>query len=557
MPASSPRCARSRASGCSSSSRRLGVARGTVTARLEKLQAPRGGHRLRARPRPGRARLPGAGVRLPRDRPGPPRRGRRRPARRPRGARGAQRHRRPRPAVPRRRARQRPPPGRHQPHGRPPGRCGARRATSRCRARSPTATRRSCAPRARRAARAARRLSRRRRARRTVRAGGRRAARRAAARCSRCVRGSPRRARSSCSRAIGRQSSSTTAAGSPATSAASRSRCSAHSRRRVSRASAGSQVDDVHLAVVEQRVGVEVRRADRQPAVVDDPDLRVDVEAVDRAPRCAPQSVAARKRRGRRRASASARTRELAAGVLLAVVRARGQDDDDAEVVVSAGRGAWPRARRRPRAPRGTGSRGTRAARRSAARGRRPRGCGSRRRGTKSYWRSGSVRTTWTSTSPAGAGGRRAARRPARRVTSLQRPAKCAATSATAGPRRREVASCQPSRPRAGWAFVSYRSPPSSGQVDPADERDLVVDDHELLVVAVQRARARVARRADLRPARQLVARVARRGAVGGERVRRRARPHEHADVDALGRVGEQFAQDDGRLVAGERRSAA
>ena len=36
--------------------------------------------------------------------------------------------------------------------------------------------------------------------------------------------------------------------------------------------------DEVDLAVVEERVLVQVRRADRQPAVVNDPDLRVDVD---------------------------------------------------------------------------------------------------------------------------------------------------------------------------------------------------------------------------------------------------------------------------------------
>ena len=70
---------------------------------------------------------------------------------------------------------------------------------------------------------------------------------------------------------------------------------------------------DVHLAVVEERVGVEVRRADRQPAVVDDADLGVDVEAVDRPPRA---------RRDRRGEEAAARVRaredrDLAAGVVL------------------------------------------------------------------------------------------------------------------------------------------------------------------------------------------------------------------------------------------------
>ena len=38
--------------------------------------------------------------------------------------------------------------------------------------------------------------------------------------------------------------------------------------------------DDVHLGVVEQRVLVQVRRAQREPVVVDDRDLRVDVDGI-------------------------------------------------------------------------------------------------------------------------------------------------------------------------------------------------------------------------------------------------------------------------------------
>ena len=68
-------------------------------------------------------------------------------------------------------------------------------------------------------------------------------------------------------------------AGSPA---ASRSRCSAHSRRRVSRASAGSQVTTSTSVSLNSAVLVEVGRADREPGVVDDADLRVHVERAGR-----------------------------------------------------------------------------------------------------------------------------------------------------------------------------------------------------------------------------------------------------------------------------------
>ena len=50
------------------------------------------------------------------------------------------------------------------------------------------------------------------------------------------------------------------------TSSGVASRCSAHRRSRVSRASAGSRGKEVHLGVVEQRVGIQVGRADREPA---------------------------------------------------------------------------------------------------------------------------------------------------------------------------------------------------------------------------------------------------------------------------------------------------
>ena len=59
-------------------SRRLGVARGTVQARLDRLQATGRGLRLGSRARAGRARLPGDGVPDPGDPPGPARRPRRR-----------------------------------------------------------------------------------------------------------------------------------------------------------------------------------------------------------------------------------------------------------------------------------------------------------------------------------------------------------------------------------------------------------------------------------------------------------------------------------------------
>ncbi len=118
--------------------------------------------------------------------------------------------------------------------------------------------------------------------------------------------------------------------GFPATSLSSRSRCSAHSRSRVARAIVLVVGDDVHLRVVQQRVGVEIRRADREPAVVDDADLGVDVDDVA-------QLRLARVHGAGEEAVVVAvgldQRRDLAARDVGAVVRARGQEHDDTEVV--------------------------------------------------------------------------------------------------------------------------------------------------------------------------------------------------------------------------------
>src|SRR5947207_2810475 len=92
----------------------------------------------------------------------------------------------------------------------------------------------------------------------------------------------------------------------------------------------GLAADEVHLGVVEERVLVEVGGADRQPAVVDDPDLRVDV---DRLPRGAVSGV-----QGAGEESAGAgvghfEPANLAAAVLVAAVGMRRKNRDDAEVV--------------------------------------------------------------------------------------------------------------------------------------------------------------------------------------------------------------------------------
>ena len=81
------------------------------------------------------------------------------------------------------------------------------------------------------------------------------------------------------------------------------------------------------------------------------------------------------------------------------------------------------------------------------------------------------------------------------------------------------------------------------GQVDPAHERRLVVDDDELLVVAVERALSRVERHRDARAAGELLARLPHLAAIRVEERQRRARPGENAHVDSLRRLGEQLSQ--------------
>ena len=86
----------------------------------------------------------------------------------------------------------------------------------------------------------------------------------------------------------------------------------------------------------------------------------------------------------------------------------------------------------------------------------------------------------------------------------------------------------------------------------PADERHLVVDHDDLLVVRVLEAHARVRLCLDVGPAREdLHVRLdvpLRRP----EHAERRALPHEEADVDPPGDVREQVAEDDRLLLPGE-----
>ena len=90
-------------------------------------------------------------------------------------------------------------------------------------------------------------------------------------------------------------------------------------------------------------------------------------------------------------------------------------------------------------------------------------------------------------------------------------------------------------------------------EVDAADEGQLVVDDHELLVVAVQRPLVRVERAHD---GAVLAKRVA-RAAYGAPRHRihrqRRSAPQQHAYGHTPSGVREEVVQDHRRLVRRQR----
>ena len=92
------------------------------------------------------------------------------------------------------------------------------------------------------------------------------------------------------------------------------------------------------------------------------------------------------------------------------------------------------------------------------------------------------------------------------------------------------------------------------GEVDPADERDAVVDDDRLLVVAMHRPLLRVERALDLRVADEAIAHLPHVLARRAEERQGCARPHQHANVDALRQLTEQVAEHDWLALALERK---
>ena len=150
------------------------------------------------------------------------------------------------------------------------------------------------------------------------------------------------------------------------------------------------------------------------------------------------------------------------------------------------------------------------------------------------------------------AGGRRCPRaaRSAWPAVASQRRAKCAATSRTIGPRRQAGRVVPADLVRLVRVLVGVVAVAGQrGQVDAADERQLVVDDHELLVVAVHHPRAGVELALDLRAAHEPLARGldARRGAAG---TRAPARPPTRSPAPARARRSRPAAPRTGRRRA-------
>ena len=96
------------------------------------------------------------------------------------------------------------------------------------------------------------------------------------------------------------------------------------------------------------------------------------------------------------------------------------------------------------------------------------------------------------------------------------------------------------------------------GEVDPADERDAVVDDDRLLVMAVHRPLLRVESALNLRVLGQPVAHRRDISPRGAEERKRRPGPDEHAHVEPLGQFGEEVPKDERVAITAlerERRS--
>ena len=290
--------------------------------------------------------------------------------------------------------------------------------------------------------------------------------------------------------------------------------------------------DDVHLGVVEERVLVQVRRPDREEAVVDDGDLRVHVHDPSAAPRLV-QS-------GREEAPGAAvgveQHAELSARVVHAVVRMRGENDDDAEVVARrttelVGEHHGHLARPEELAleidePLGPPQRAQVALENGELALRHPvvdrlRDGAHELNGRPAerllpFWRRQLARPPQPEV--LGDVGDHRPLEPNARVVPPQPPSRrmVAPVEAVAGERR---------------------------QIDPADVRDAIVDEDELLVVAVHRTLLRVQLHLDAGAVDELVAHLPHLAAIGMEERQRRARPREHAHRNPFRHLTEQCGQ--------------
>jgi hypothetical protein len=103
--------------------------------------------------------------------------------------------------------------------------------------------------------------------------------------------------------------------------------------------------------------------------------------------------------------------------------------------------------------------------------------------------------------------------------------------------------------------MVACTVPAVSGQrrkVDAADEGDCVVDDHDLLVMAVHGSLAGIQDTLDLGAGRDLLADRADHLAGGLKHRHRWPRPQQHAHLDVFGERGQDVLQRGGVALAGQ-----
>ena len=161
------------------------------------------------------------------------------------------------------------------------------------------------------------------------------------------------------------------------------------------------------------------------------------------------------------------------------------------------------------------------------------------------------VRTTWRSTPPAGSLATTGAS--VSPVTSMKAQAEVLGDVADGGTNdaRTRVVPAD-----VGARRMTARVEAVAGlqrEIQAADERDPVVDNDRLLVVAVQRPLMRVERAPDLRLPRELLPHRPHVTSRGAEERQRHPGPGEHPDVEPLGQLREQVAKDERLVIPGQR----